>query len=81
MKRVNIKDAEANLEEYVDALNLGEEDEIVINEFGRDIAIIKGVEKKSKKRLGAAVGKAEELPFDLKNEEMNEEIIKDFDLW
>lgn len=80
MKRVNIKDAEANLEEYVDALNLGEEDEIVINEFGRDIAIIKGVEKKSKKRLGAAVGKAEELPFDLKNEEMNEEIIKDFDL-
>ena len=77
MCKVNVYEVKTNFSKYLDMLQKGETDEIVISRYGKKIAKITLYdEKKQSKRLGAAIGKLKKLPFSL--EDPDGEIAKSF---
>ena len=69
MCKVDIYEAKTNLFKYVELLETGKEEEIIITRYDRKVAkIVLFTEKTGVKRLGAAKGILEEKPFTLKEE-------------
>ena len=69
MCKVNIYEAKTNLSKYVEMLETGKEEEIIITRYDKKIAkIVLFTEKVGVKRLGAAKGILDEKPFTLKDE-------------
>ena len=57
MCKVNMYEAKTNLSRYVEMLETGKEDEIIITRYDKEVAKITIVDKKEeKKRLGAGIG-------------------------
>lgn len=75
--KVNIYEAKTNLSKYVDMLEKGEEDQIIITRFGKKIAkMVLYKEDRKIQRIGAGDGM-----FDMSNFDphfYDEEIIKEF---
>ena len=70
MCKVNIYEAKTNLSKYVEMLETGKEEEIVITRYDKKVAkIILFEQKNSVKRLGAAKGILEDKPFVLKGDD------------
>ena len=64
MCKVNIYEAKTNLSKYVEMLESGKEEEIIITRYDKKVArIVLYKESASKKRLGAAKGIVEEREF------------------
>lgn len=79
MCKVNMYELKTNLSKYINMLEKGEEEEIVIMRYDKMIATISLYkETKKTKRIGGGIGVLEKLPFDLDDSEVNEEIAKDF---
>ena len=79
MCKVSVYDVKTNLSKYLEMLDDGTEEEILITRYDKKIAVIKKYkEDENTKRLGAAIGILPELPFCLNDEEMNDEISKEF---
>ena len=69
MCKVNIYEAKTNLSKYIEMLETGKEEEIIITRYDKKIAkIVLFTEKAGVKRLGAAKGILDEKPFTLKDE-------------
>ena len=72
MRKVNIYEAKTNLSKYVEMLESGKEDEIIITRYDKKVAVIKLYkEETKKKRLGAAIGILEKKDFVLKDPSYN----------
>lgn len=68
MAKVNIYEAKTNLSKYVEMLESGKEEEIIITRYDKKVArIILYKENHRKKRLGAARGIIEEREFSTKD--------------
>ena len=77
MCKVNIYEAKTHLSKYVEMLENGHEEEIILCRYGKKVAkIVLYEEDKETKRLGAAKGILEKLPFSL--EDVDGEIAKSF---
>ena len=76
MSKVNIYEVKTNLSKYLAMIENGEEKEIIICRYGKKIARITLYDDKRVKRIGAAKGVLESLPFSLEDE--GEEIAKSF---
>ena len=77
MCKVNIYEAKTNLSKYVEMLENGQEEEIVLCRYGKKVAkIVLFEESKETMRLGAAKDVLEQLPFSL--EDVDGEIAKSF---
>ena len=64
MAKVNIYEAKTNLSKYVEMLESGKEEEIVITRYDKKVArIVLYKDSASKRRLGAAKGIVEERAF------------------
>ena len=67
MCKVNIYEAKTNLSKYLEMLENGTENEIIICKYDRKIAVITPyIEKKEIKRLGAGNGILEKMPDSIK---------------
>ena len=72
MRKVNIYEAKTNLSKYVEMLESGKEDEIIITRYDKKVAVIKLYkEETKKKRLGAAIGILVKKDFVLKDPSYN----------
>ncbi len=72
MCKVNIYEAKTNLSKYVEMLEKGIEDEVVITRYDKKVAVLKLYkEKPKKKRVGAAIGILEKKEFSLKDPAYN----------
>ena len=81
MCKVSVYDAKTNLSKYLELLEKGVEQEIVITRYDKKIAVILPYqETNTKKRLGAGKDVLPILPFDLDNEDINQEIEEEFGL-
>lgn len=70
MCTVNIYEAKTNLSKYVEMLEQGKEEEIIITRYDKEVARLTLFKnKKDKVRLGAGVGYLEKKPFILKFED------------
>lgn len=68
MCKVNIYEAKTNLSKYVEMLENGTEEEIIITRYDKKVAVLKLFEEeKTKKRLGTAKGILKEKPFVVKD--------------
>lgn len=77
MCKVNIYDLKTNFSKYIELLEKGKEEEIIVSRYGKKVARITLYnEEKKTKRLGAALGKLEYMPFSL--EDPDDEIAKSF---
>ena len=64
MAKVNIYEAKTNLSKYIEMLEKGKEEEIIITRYDKKVArIILYKSSNKKKRLGAAKGIIEEKEF------------------
>ncbi len=70
MCNVNIYEAKTNLSRYIELLESGTEDEIIICRYGKEIAKIVLVNETEKKpRIGGGVGILPDLPYVLDSDE------------
>lgn len=68
MCKVNIYEAKTNLSKYVEMLESGQEEEIIITRYDKKVAVLKLYkEKPNKKRLGFGLNKLEKKEFVLKD--------------
>ena len=68
MCKVNIYEAKTNLSKYVEMLESGQEEEIIITRYDKKVAVLKLYQEKTdKKRLGFGLGKLEKKEFVLKD--------------
>lgn len=68
MCKVNIYEAKTNLSKYVEMLENGSEDEIIITRYDKKVAVLKLYKEESKKkRIGAAIGLLDKKEFVLKD--------------
>lgn len=68
MRKVNIYEAKTNLSKYVEMLESGQEEEIIITRYDKKVAVLKLYkEKPAKKRLGFGLNKLEKKAFVLKD--------------
>lgn len=68
MAKVNIYEAKTNLSKYIEMLESGKEEEIVITRYDKKVAkIVLFKSNAKKKRLGAAIGMLNKADFVLKD--------------
>ena len=68
MCKVNIYEAKTNLSKYVEMLESGQEEEIIITRYDKKVAVLKLYQEKTDKiRLGFGLGKIEKKEFVLKD--------------
>ena len=69
MAKVNIYEAKTNLSKYVEMLESGKEEEIIITRYDKKVAkIVLFKSTSKKKRFGAAIGLLPKKEFVLKDE-------------
>lgn len=69
MAKVNIYEAKTNLSKYVEMLESGKEEEIIITRYDKKVAkIVLFKSNAKKKRLGAAIGFLPKKDFVLKDQ-------------
>ena len=79
MCKVNIYEAKTNLSKYLQMLEEGKEEEIIITRYDKKIAkIVLCNEDKDVKRLGAGIGILPDVPYTLDDPELDAEIAKEF---
>ena len=66
MRKVNVYELKTNLSKYLQMLEKGEEDEIVICRYDKKVAIISLCKEEKKKRVGCGVGILPKKEFELK---------------
>ena len=69
MCKVNVYDLKTNISKYLELIESGKEEEIIICRYDKKVAVISPYkEGKKKKRLGAAIGILEQKPFSLEDD-------------
>lgn len=76
---VNIYEAKTNFSKLIEAIERGEEKEIIVCRYGKKIAkIVPHTKDEKTKRLGAAKGKIPSLNVDLKDTSLFGDLSKEF---